>query len=523
MGQQSLCEAESKSNIIDNLEFHPLLKIAVMLVSGMVVGSWSASFSLPVIWLSVTCVALFVTFLLRKYALAQSVAILMTAFLLGAYLMNRAEQSAQISLPAHEMEFDAVLVSEPVRHGKVMMCDLTVVSCPCPFKAKASILCDTIAKRFESLHVGDGIHAYAQLKQPENYRQTSFDYARWLTVHGYQAQTFIYYSDWKKAAISLTSLSYVERTRLVLLKYRSRLQQRLYLSGVNVVEWSIAEAMMLGDKSHVSKSLKDDYSISGLSHILAISGLHLAILYGLLVSLFRVWRRKWWFQLLSVIMVWAYVMLVGMPSSAVRAALMLTVYAVVLLLNRDKMSVNTLAFAAILMLLLNPMNLFDIGFQLSFAAVFAILWWMPLFDVIFHRWHSGWGRVLGAVCGIMAVSLAAQLGTAPLVAYYFGRFSCYFMLTNLIVVPCAYLLLLLMVLMLISMPIPAVQHLLLQVVAALSSAMNTVVSRIASLPYASIEGLHPSVAQVMLLYLLICCFYFTCRIMMKKITQPSHI
>jgi competence protein ComEC len=164
------------------------------------------------------------------------------------------------------------------------------------------------------------------------------------------------------------------------------------------------------------------------------------------------------FLLLSLVLVWGYVVLVGMPSSAVRAAVMLSVCTVFMLFRRRSVSLNTLSFAAILMLVVRPLNLFDIGFQLSFAAVFAIMIWMPLFDSLV-TWSSSawWSRPLRVLYGLLAVSLAAQLGTAPLVAYYFGRFSCYFMLTNLVAIPLAYLILLLMLLVLFALPVPSVQ------------------------------------------------------------------
>ena len=116
---------------------------------------------------------------------------------------------------------------------------------------------------------------------------------------------------------------------------------------------------------------------------------------------------------------------------------MITVYSVVRLLNRDRSSLNTLALTAIILLVLHPQNLWDVGFQLSFMAVLSIILFAPTLYGLFsyeqlqHHWLLRWAWTL------ITVSVAAQLGTAPLVAYYFGRFSCYFLLSNFIVIPCA--------------------------------------------------------------------------------------
>lgn len=138
--------------------------------------------------------------------------------------------------------------------------------------------------------------------------------------------------------------------------------------------------MALGDKSSLSDKLEEDYSVSGASHVLALSGLHLGIIYAILSLLLA--RRRWQSvsQALILIAVWTYVFIVGMSASVVRSAIMLTVYSFVSLLNRNKMSLNTLSVAAVVILAGNPLFLYDVGFQMSFAAVlFIILFYRPVF------------------------------------------------------------------------------------------------------------------------------------------------
>jgi competence protein ComEC len=297
-----------------------------------------------------------------------------------------------------------------------------------------------------------------------------------------------------------TSVSRLDRSKTYFLVQRSKLLDRLSESGVDGSVYAVVAAMTLGDKSQLTKELRDIYAVSGASHILALSGLHLGIIYTLLSLLLS--RRRWQVisQVVIIVCIWLFVFLVGMSASVVRSAVMITVYALLSLGHRDKMSVNTLAFAAIVMLLFNPKSLFDVGFQLSFMAVLAILLFYPLFESVWSQQFLFDHRLFRWLWTMLAVSCSAQIGAAPLIAYYFGRFSCYFLLTNLVVVPAATLILYLSLLVLL---IPSLAYLLIYMV----NALNQLLSWIAILPGASIEGLHPTRLQVWMTYVIIGAVY----------------
>ena len=297
-----------------------------------------------------------------------------------------------------------------------------------------------------------------------------------------------------------TSVSRLDRSKTYFLVQRSKLLDRLSESGVDGSVYAVVAAMTLGDKSQLTKELRDTYAVSGASHILALSGLHLGIIYTLLSLLLS--RRRWQVisQVVIIVCIWLFVFLVGMSASVVRSAVMITVYALLSLGHRDKMSVNTLAFAAIVMLLFNPKSLFDVGFQLSFMAVLAILLFYPLFESVWSQQFLFGHRLFRWLWTTLAVSCAAQIGVAPLIAYYFGRISCYFLLTNLVVVPAATLILYLSLLVLL---IPSLAYLLIYIV----DALNQLLLWITMLPGASIEGLHPTLLQVWMTYVIIGAVY----------------
>lgn len=294
--------------------------------------------------------------------------------------------------------------------------------------------------------------------------------------------------------------SRTERSKAYFLHQRSKLLERFSDNGIDGDAYAVLAAMSLGDKSALSRDVKDTYSVSGASHILALSGLHLGIIY-MLLSMFLP-RRRWpaLSQLLIVLMIWAFVFLVGMSVSVVRSAVMLTLYGLLSIGKREKMSINALAFTAIAMLMWNPAWLFDVGFQMSFMAVLAILLFVPLFEDVFPAEYLMEHRWLKWAWGMVAVSCSAQLGVAPLIAFYFGRFSTYFLLTNFIVVPAAMLILWLSIVVLVF---PSLAYLLLYIV----NILNAILLRITAIPGASIDGLHPSVLQVVLIYVLLFCTY----------------
>ena len=265
--------------------------------------------------------------------------------------------------------------------------------------------------------------------------------------------------------------------------------------------------MALGDKTALTKDLKEVYSVTGASHVLALSGLHLGIIYMLLSWLIvsRRWRTV--SQVVLILAIWTFVFLVGLSVSVVRSAVMLTTYALLSLGHREKMSMNTLAFAAMILLLVNPLSLFDVGFQMSFMAVASILLFVPPSDRLFPQGYQLEHPLMRWLWSLVAVSCAAQIGVAPLIAYYFGRFSVYFLLTNLIVVPAATVILWLA---LVALLFPSLAYLLLFVVGLL----NTILAMIAALPGASIS-LHPTLLQTAMTYVVI----LACYLLIRKVAR----
>lgn len=202
--------------------------------------------------------------------------------------------------------------------------------------------------------------------------------------------------------------------------FHARAVERLARLGLSETPDALARAMVVGDKSSLSSDLRNRYALSGFSHLLAVSGLHVGIVFGLLYLLFGwlflFWRGHLYFHALSVVAVWSFVAAAGFPPSAVRAAILCTFVQGALFAGKEHVSLNLWAAAAFMMLLWKPAWLGDISFQLSFLAVaFLLAWGVPIQRRLRTRW-----RPLNAVIGAVVVSVVAGVATAPLVSHTFG-------------------------------------------------------------------------------------------------------
>jgi len=223
------------------------------------------------------------------------------------------------------------------------------------------------------------------------------------------------------------------------------LYQRLTDGGLSGDELATVGALTLGYKEDLDKELKHHFQASGAAHVLAVSGLHTGIIYGLLLALMTLGGRykplyenrlgRCLVSGIIILCMWGYAWLTGMTPSVVRAVLMVTIFEAGRMLYRQAFSINTVAAAAVLILLVHPQDLWSVSFQLSFAATAAII---LMANGEWTKWRML--KIPKYILGILIVSLAAQLGTMPITMYYFHQFSCYFLLTNLIVLPLASLL-----------------------------------------------------------------------------------
>ncbi|HJV18618.1 MAG TPA: ComEC/Rec2 family competence protein [Sediminibacterium sp.] len=268
-------------------------------------------------------------------------------------------------------------------------------------------------------------------------------------------------------------------------------------------ETAVAEALLIGYRKNLDKELLQAYSNTGVVHIIAISGLHLGMIYGLLLFLLKPLNAikgcGWLKPLIVLLIIWVFSILTGASASILRAAVMFSFVIIGAELHRSTFLFNSLAAAACCLLCYKPLLLWDIGFQLSYAAVLGIgLFAKPITGLLFTP-----NRLLQHCWQMAAVTIAAQLLTLPLLLYYFHQFPYLFILTNFIAIPLSGLILYLEIFLLIISPFNAVALYAGQYTGFLLSVMNRIISNAALIPFGVSDQIQINLVQVVLLYLLI--------------------
>lgn len=446
----------------------------------------------------------------------------LAAFVLGAVRMA-ADRRTDVAVPLGEYrEYECVALDDAVRRGKTLQFDAVVTgmdqsAVAAPYRIKVSVL---PGKKMMSVRGGMSFRFGAVLSLPVNDKRKKFDYRRYLHVHGFKAQAFVFGNAVRQVKADWSNVPLLARLQMRASALRRSLGAAFSRCGIEGDNLAVVYAMTLGDKRLIDSGLRDVYSVAGASHVLALSGLHLGIIYTVLIALFgrgvRLWRWRMLVQFVVLSAIWAYVVLVGMPVSAVRSALMLSVGSLVMVSGRQGNGVNALFVSALVVVALSPVSIYDVGFQMSFLAVASIL----LAAKPLYRCLAG-GRVgrcapLRWLAGMLSVSLAAQIGVAPLTAYCFGRFSCYFLLANVFAVPLATMLLYGALAMLLLSGFPLLQSLVASAMNSLSQLLNDAVTFISSLPGASVEDISLSFVQLCLVYLIILSLFLIVAILSRR-------
>ena len=273
-----------------------------------------------------------------------------------------------------------------------------------------------------------------------------------------------------------------------LLRYQYHLSKRLEKLPIPKESQTILAAISLGNSTLLTPDLRSKFSVIGCAHLLAVSGFHVTIITGVLFLILGcipfINQNHMLIRILTLLLVWAFALLTGLSPATVRASTMVTLYIVCKLLNEQNERYNTLAAAAFLMLLYQPLYLFDLGFQLSFLALFAIFYFHP----IFNQWIKVRNPIISTPWNCLTISLAAQVGTVPLCLYTFGSFPLLFLFTNIPLTLFATILIPLTLVWLIIEPLfPWIAAITASIIKVSSSWMILVIDSFSTVPGAAIQ------------------------------------
>lgn len=428
----------------------PLLFVVMAFGAGVWVADlWG--YQPPIYWLiSALCTCVLATFSVVTRSVARwpgrlgTIAILFTVFLLGGWRTNATYLPKQATFFTNQLAEGDLLagVIGPIRPGQKTLrtqVELTYLLNDSLGNRPVTgqlLLYLPPSEKAGRLQAGDKVVFQGdptRLRPPLN--PYVFDLRNYWSRQGVYHQLFLRDdTSWRATGAGATGLrATAERWRTAWFK-----SFQDHLSGDRL---AVAAALVMGKRDLISPEVKSAYADTGAIHVLAVSGLHVGIIFliirtifGRILRLNRTKHGRVALACISTLSVWIFAFVSGLSPSVQRAAIMFTVLAFGGLLKRKSYIFNTLSFAALLMLWGAPNQFFQLGFQLSFTAIIGIvLFTPPLNRMVF--WPNS---VLRSIWSTLAASTGAQLGTLPLSLYHFGRFPLYFLLSGTVVIISAF-------------------------------------------------------------------------------------
>lgn len=478
------------------LQAYPILRLAIPVVAGVLfAGTFPDALSMGVYVAGILALGVLGGFILfgklysRRWLFGACVFTML--FLAGGLRMSHQWKEVNRSWPNEERIYQGVIQEKPQEKPQTMQCKATLL------EGENVMLYLAKDSASRALSVGDPIWFHARIRPPMSAEQTgNSGYASYLLYKGIGGMAYVPAGSWEESRLP-HDLSLKQKA----LKVRQDIVEMYRSWGIGKEQLPVLAALTVGYKDELSKEVREDYSVSGIAHVLALSGMHIGFLWLLMGWLLKPLDYgkvgRWIKWAVSTVLLWSFAFVAGLEASVVRAVVMCMLMELGRMAGGKTLSMNTLAVAALFMLMYNPFYLYDVSFQLSFMAVLSILLVFPFLDKqcpLDNRWAK-------RLWSVMMISVSAQMGTAPLIMYYFSNFSVYFLLANVGValwVPCIiYSAFLTMALFFV----PVLQGVFIGLLDKSVHLLNTWASWISSWPGASFTSFAPEKLDVWGLYL----------------------
>lgn len=508
--------------MIMDLSKYPLLKILLPYVAGILVAYYG---HFPVIVFRISLVSVVVLWLvallllrIKRYKWQWLKTVVMhLAFVFAGVSTTMFRLSPRGSASQEEALRDSSgfvvrVVDHPVHRAKSVkvVAELWQSDRGVPLRGKVLLYVQGTGPQATSLQYGDILAVSTNLSEfdpPAN--PDAFDTRRYMQRKGIFYTGFVPASGWEllghRSPNPLKSLSH---------SMQQQLASRYATAGMSGAELAIAQAILLGDDDTMEPELRASYAAAGVSHILCVSGMHVGVIFMILnfllkpLELFPATRHLK--ALLLMLAIWFYAHITGLSPSVTRSATMFSFVTVGGVLRRNTNVFHSLAASLFVLLALRPMLLFEVGFQLSYLAVFGIVLLQPRIAGI----YTCKTKVANYFWQLLSVSVAAQIATFPISAHYFGIFPNYFLISNLSVIALSFVVIVTGVVLLTVSFLPAVAGLFSFLLTWEIRIMNAIVAFVEGLPGAVTRDIDISGSQVLLLYLCIILLY--CLIQYRK-------
>jgi len=359
-------------------------------------------------------------------------------------------------------------------------------------------------ERSEALKYGDILLINSKFNNTRtNGNPFEFNYSKYLKLFDIHHQSYLNSERWLK----------IDNSQHLL--FRITYQISGYLSDVidesklNTENKSIAKALLLGQKDDLNKDVLRTYSSAGAMHVLAVSGLHVGIIMMILMFILKPIKRlkngNLFFLFAVLFGVWFYAFVTGLSPSVLRSSLMFSFIVVGKELERETSVYQSIMVSALLLLLMDPLVLFKVGFQLSYLAVLGIVYLQPKIYRLAYFKH----KPIDYLWQVSSVSIAAQIATFPLGLYYFHQFPNFFLVSNLIVIPLAGIILVVGIMYFVFNEVPYLNDFIINELNDVLSFMNSTVEWVESLPYSITWGISILWYEVVLMYVTLILFVFS--------------
>jgi competence protein ComEC len=348
-----------------------------------------------------------------------------------------------------------------------------------------------------SLEYGDLILIKGNLKEIKNAGNPSeFDYKKFLARKHIHYKSYQNTEEWKilkkEAENTIFTFAYSIREKM-LGTYRA--------TGLSGEEFGFLAALTLGVKDYLSDEIIEAYSDSGAMHVLAVSGLHVGIIFGVLNYLLFFLHRKKYLKILKAFLIimslWFFALITGLSPSVSRAATMISFVIIGKVSGKKPSTYNSVAASAFILLFINPQSLYNVGFQLSYLAVIAIIFFQQR---IYGLWDPK-NRFIDKIWELTSVSIAAQIGTTAISIYYFHQFPVYAFISNIFVIPAAFIIMILAIALLASSFMLPVAKIIAWLLSKIIFGLNYITKFIDSLPFSSIEQISLNNSETLIIHI----------------------
>ena len=484
---------------------HALIRLIIPFTLGMIGANLFISHMNMVVLFILCCAVLAFSFFLMKPSIQHDakfgIVAMVLFFLIGMMLYTGKYQRIANSIPTDTTFCRGILTERPKEKAQSWALKLEQENGThlLLYIGKNWEVPEQDSTTFASLQIGDTILANIRHLNATNLceDQTFKIYNTNLFHQGICATAYTPHYQW------LVRPCQTERTFLTSVKaLHERLHDIYDDHGINGEAGSIIEAMTIGRKANLSSDTRNAYANAGISHILALSGFHVGIIV-LMIQFFFLknimpFRWQWISNLLIIATLWCYALLTGMSPSLVRATTMFTILLLCQSFSRENIGINSCAFVFFFMLCINPFYLHNIGFQLSFIAVGGICLYAQR---ITHSCPTH-NPLIRFFWSLIFITFICALFTAPLVAYYFGKFTLISLVSNLIIFPFVYLLIGASILWWVFLWCEPINNVLTDLLNWTANTLNSIVERLSSLPFATIEW-HPNIFTSLICYVLL--------------------